>query len=70
MGAVSRNLHELQDRQGSYLSIYDQPSLPLQVSLLIGALSFLVSKCIFAWTMMLLSQLESVKLLVMYTNVC
>ncbi|XP_050379159.1 SPX domain-containing membrane protein At4g11810-like [Argentina anserina] len=30
VGAVSRNLHELQDRQGSYLSIYDQPSLPLQ----------------------------------------
>lgn len=32
MGALSRNLHELQDRQGSYLSIYDQPALPLQVS--------------------------------------
>ncbi|KAE8657335.1 SPX domain-containing membrane protein [Hibiscus syriacus] len=30
VGAVSRNLHELQDRQGSYLSIYDSPSLPLQ----------------------------------------
>ncbi|WJX71338.1 hypothetical protein P8452_55340 [Trifolium repens] len=30
VGALSRNLHELQDRQGSYLSIYDQPSLPLQ----------------------------------------
>ncbi|TQE10118.1 hypothetical protein C1H46_004288 [Malus baccata] len=30
VGAVSRNLHELQDRQGSYLSIYDQPALPLQ----------------------------------------
>ncbi|KAM5572628.1 SPX domain-containing membrane protein [Rosa sericea] len=30
VGAISRNLHELQDRQGSYLSIYDQPSLPLQ----------------------------------------
>ncbi|KAK9927344.1 hypothetical protein M0R45_024531 [Rubus argutus] len=30
VGAVSRNLHELQDRQGSYLSIYDQPSVPLQ----------------------------------------
>lgn len=31
VGAVSRNLHELQDRQGSYLSIYDPPALPLQV---------------------------------------
>ncbi|GKV23048.1 hypothetical protein SLEP1_g32833 [Rubroshorea leprosula] len=30
VGAISRNLHDLQDRQGSYLSIYDQPSLPLQ----------------------------------------
>ncbi|XP_059442014.1 SPX domain-containing membrane protein At4g22990-like [Corylus avellana] len=30
VGAISRNLHELQDRQGSYLSIYDHPSLPLQ----------------------------------------
>ncbi|XP_014511949.1 SPX domain-containing membrane protein At4g22990 [Vigna radiata var. radiata] len=30
VGALSRNLHELQDRQGSYLSIYDQPTLPLQ----------------------------------------
>ncbi|KAK0587833.1 hypothetical protein LWI29_029586 [Acer saccharum] len=30
VGAMSRNLHELQDRQGSYLSIYDQPALPLQ----------------------------------------
>lgn len=30
VGALSRNLHDLQDRQGSYLSIYDQPSLPLQ----------------------------------------
>lgn len=30
VGALSRNLHELQDRQGSYLSIYDQPALPLQ----------------------------------------
>ena len=33
VGALSRNLHDLQDRQGSYLSIYDQPTLPLQVSL-------------------------------------
>ncbi|ONI06921.1 hypothetical protein PRUPE_5G089200 [Prunus persica] len=30
VGAISRNLHELQDRQGSYLSIYDQAALPLQ----------------------------------------
>ncbi|KAL2334813.1 hypothetical protein Fmac_016026 [Flemingia macrophylla] len=30
VGALSRNLHELQDRQGSYLSIYDQPTLPLE----------------------------------------
>ncbi|KAJ7944855.1 SPX domain-containing membrane protein [Quillaja saponaria] len=30
VGAISRNLHELQDRHGSYLSIYDQASLPLQ----------------------------------------
>ncbi|KAG8382305.1 hypothetical protein BUALT_Bualt05G0063000 [Buddleja alternifolia] len=30
VGAISRNLAELQDRQGSYLSIYDQPTLPLQ----------------------------------------
>ncbi|XP_061358079.1 SPX domain-containing membrane protein At4g22990-like [Gastrolobium bilobum] len=30
VGALSRNLHVLQDRQGSYLSIYDQPTLPLQ----------------------------------------
>ncbi|KAJ6714539.1 INNER MEMBRANE TRANSPORT PROTEIN YAJR [Salix viminalis] len=30
VGAVSRNLHELQEHQGSYLSIYDQPALPLQ----------------------------------------
>ncbi|KAK6947708.1 Major facilitator superfamily [Dillenia turbinata] len=30
VGAISRNLGDLQDRQGSYLSIYDQPSLPLQ----------------------------------------
>uniref|UniRef100_A0A1J3EPR1 SPX domain-containing membrane protein n=1 Tax=Noccaea caerulescens TaxID=107243 RepID=A0A1J3EPR1_NOCCA len=30
VGAVSRNLHELQNNQGSYLSIYDQPALPLQ----------------------------------------
>ncbi|CAL5432950.1 unnamed protein product [Camellia sinensis] len=30
VGAVSRNLADLQDCQGSYLSIYDQPALPLQ----------------------------------------
>ncbi|XP_056173979.1 SPX domain-containing membrane protein At4g22990-like isoform X1 [Syzygium oleosum] len=30
VGAISRNLAELEDRQGSYLSIYDQPALPLQ----------------------------------------
>lgn len=33
VGAISRNLSDLQDRQGSYLSIYDQPALPLEVSL-------------------------------------
>ncbi|XP_010529528.1 PREDICTED: SPX domain-containing membrane protein At4g22990 isoform X1 [Tarenaya hassleriana] len=30
VGAISRNLHELQNNQGSYLSIYDQTVLPLQ----------------------------------------
>ncbi|KAL6501637.1 hypothetical protein OROGR_026770 [Orobanche gracilis] len=30
IGAISRNIADLQDRQGSYLSIYDQPALPLQ----------------------------------------
>ncbi|VVB07681.1 unnamed protein product [Arabis nemorensis] len=30
VGAISRNLHELQNNQGSYLSIYDQPVVPLQ----------------------------------------
>ncbi|KAL9350042.1 hypothetical protein Peur_057297 [Populus x canadensis] len=31
VGAISRNLHELQEEhQGSYLSIYDQPALPFQ----------------------------------------
>ncbi|XP_011072089.1 SPX domain-containing membrane protein At4g22990-like [Sesamum indicum] len=30
VGAISRNLAYLQDRQGSYLSIYDQPTLPFQ----------------------------------------
>lgn len=34
VGAISRNLADLQDRQGSYLSIYDQPALPLQVFLI------------------------------------
>ncbi|XP_010314483.1 SPX domain-containing membrane protein At4g22990 isoform X1 [Solanum lycopersicum] len=32
VGAISRNLADLQDREGSYLSIYDQPALPLQDS--------------------------------------
>lgn len=32
VGAISRNLADLQDRQGSYLSIYDQPALPLEDS--------------------------------------
>ncbi|XP_031394147.1 SPX domain-containing membrane protein At4g22990-like [Punica granatum] len=35
VGALSRNLVELQDRQGSYLSIYDQPALPLQDPIII-----------------------------------
>ncbi|XP_043715165.1 SPX domain-containing membrane protein At4g22990-like [Telopea speciosissima] len=30
VGAISRNLADLQDRHGSYLSIYDQPAVPLQ----------------------------------------
>ncbi|XP_050228325.1 SPX domain-containing membrane protein At4g22990 [Mercurialis annua] len=30
IGAISRNLHELQAHQGSYLSIYDQPAVPIQ----------------------------------------
>ncbi|KAK9668222.1 hypothetical protein RND81_13G042400 [Saponaria officinalis] len=30
VGAITRNLGDLQERQGSYLSIYDQPSLSLQ----------------------------------------
>ncbi|KAL1827231.1 hypothetical protein DCAR_0206382 [Daucus carota subsp. sativus] len=30
VGAISRNLSDLQDCQGSYLSIYDQPTLSLQ----------------------------------------
>lgn len=34
VGAISRNLGELQDRQGSYISIYDQPPLPLQDSVI------------------------------------
>ncbi|PSS11452.1 SPX domain-containing membrane protein [Actinidia chinensis var. chinensis] len=32
VGSISRNLGDLQNRQGSYLSIYDQPALPLQDS--------------------------------------
>ena len=31
VGAISRNLAELEDFQGSNLSIYDQPTRPLQV---------------------------------------
>lgn len=30
VGAISRNLADLQDDRGSYISIYDQPVLPLQ----------------------------------------
>ncbi|XP_024986160.1 SPX domain-containing membrane protein At4g22990-like [Cynara cardunculus var. scolymus] len=30
VGAISRNLAELEDRRGSFLSIYDQPTRPLQ----------------------------------------
>ncbi|KAJ0968829.1 hypothetical protein J5N97_021706 [Dioscorea zingiberensis] len=30
VGALSRNLADIEDRQGSYLSIYDQPSLALK----------------------------------------
>ncbi|KAJ4954928.1 hypothetical protein NE237_011711 [Protea cynaroides] len=30
VGSLSRNLADLQDRQGSYLSIYDEPTLALQ----------------------------------------
>lgn len=30
VGAISRNLGDLQDRQGSYLSIYDEPALPVK----------------------------------------
>ncbi|KAL0643744.1 hypothetical protein Bca4012_042034 [Brassica carinata] len=30
VGAISRNLHELQEHEGSFYSIYDQPVLPLQ----------------------------------------
>ncbi|CAI0443958.1 unnamed protein product [Linum tenue] len=32
VGAISRNLHELQEHQGSFLSIYDQSVLPLEDS--------------------------------------
>ncbi|GJR17944.1 flavin-containing monooxygenase FMO GS-OX5-like protein, partial [Tanacetum coccineum] len=31
LGAISRNLAELEDLQGSYLSIHDQPAVPLKV---------------------------------------
>ncbi|XP_021735925.1 SPX domain-containing membrane protein At4g22990-like [Chenopodium quinoa] len=30
VGAITRNLGDLQERQGSYASIYDQPAFPLQ----------------------------------------
>ncbi|KAJ9555253.1 hypothetical protein OSB04_009867 [Centaurea solstitialis] len=30
VGAISRNIAELEDRRGSFLSIYDQPTRPLQ----------------------------------------
>jgi hypothetical protein len=30
VGAISRNLHELQENEGSFYSIYDQPVLPAQ----------------------------------------
>lgn len=33
VGALSRNLADLQERQGSYLSIYDQPSSALKIIL-------------------------------------
>ncbi|CAK8540090.1 unnamed protein product [Lathyrus sativus] len=36
VGALSHNLHDLQDRQGSYLSIYDQPTLPFQDPVIIS----------------------------------
>ncbi|KAH7862230.1 hypothetical protein Vadar_001743 [Vaccinium darrowii] len=36
VGAISRNLADLQDRQGSYLSIYDQPALPLEDSVIVS----------------------------------
>ncbi|GJZ49265.1 retrovirus-related pol polyprotein from transposon TNT 1-94 [Tanacetum coccineum] len=31
LGAISRNLTELEDHQGSYLSIHDQPVVPLKI---------------------------------------
>ncbi|XP_058221762.1 SPX domain-containing membrane protein At4g22990-like [Rhododendron vialii] len=36
VGAISRNLADLQDRQGSYLSIYDEAALPLQDSVIVS----------------------------------
>lgn len=36
VGALSRNLADLQDRRGSFWSIYDQPSVPLQVLILVN----------------------------------
>lgn len=31
VGALSRNLTDVQDQQGSYMSIYDDPSIVLKV---------------------------------------
>ncbi|KAK1389033.1 SPX domain-containing protein [Heracleum sosnowskyi] len=36
VGAISRNLSDLEERQGSYLSIYDQPTLLLSILLWLG----------------------------------
>ncbi|KAE9459535.1 hypothetical protein C3L33_08592, partial [Rhododendron williamsianum] len=36
VGAISRNLADLQDRRGSDLSIYDEPALPLQDSVIVS----------------------------------
>lgn len=45
MGALSRNLHELQG-QGNYLSIYDEPNLPSQVFYCIIFCSFIQFDCL------------------------
>lgn len=44
VGALSRNLSDLQDRQGSYVSIYDQPSDALKVTIFSSQLYQLVNK--------------------------